>query len=119
MLKTIDTFKKRLKLNADTFNPKYEAIMERIINIHVINKLPEGFYPATSKEIQGFVAQGRTTTEALEIVRDVARKLIKACSERSKNADFAPTHRPKNRKVVNKKSQGIKVDLAAFPSQYC
>jgi len=49
--------------------------MERIINIH-IEKLPEGVYLATSKEIQGLVAQGRTVTEALEIARDVARKLI-------------------------------------------
>ena len=44
--------------------------MERIINIH-IEKLPEGVYLATSKEVQGLVAQGRTVTEALEIARDV------------------------------------------------
>ena len=51
--------------------------MERIINIH-IRKLPEGAYLATSKDIQGMVAQGRTATETLEIARDVARKLIEA-----------------------------------------
>ncbi len=56
--------------------------MEKIINIH-IKKLPEGFYLATSKDIQGLVAQGRTATEALEIARDVARKLIEAQAERS------------------------------------
>lgn len=56
--------------------------MEKIINIH-IKKLPEGVYLATSKDIQGLVAQGRTATEALEIARDVARKIIEAKAERS------------------------------------
>jgi predicted RNase H-like HicB family nuclease len=61
--------------------------MERIINIHV-EKLPEGVYLATSKDVQGLVAQGRTATEALEIARDVARKLMEARTERAKNVDF-------------------------------
>ncbi len=56
--------------------------MERIINIHV-EKLPEGVYLATSEEVPGLVAQGRTATEALEIARDVARKLIEARRVRS------------------------------------
>jgi len=56
--------------------------MEKIINIH-IEKLPEGFYLATSDEIQGLVAQGRTISETIEIARDVARKLIEAQSERA------------------------------------
>ena len=49
--------------------------MEKIINIH-LEKLPEGFYLATSDDIQGLVAQGRTVAETIEIARDVARKLI-------------------------------------------
>jgi predicted RNase H-like HicB family nuclease len=56
--------------------------MERIINIH-IEKLPEGVYLATSDDISGLVAQGRTATEALEIARDVARKLLEAKAARS------------------------------------
>lgn len=56
--------------------------MERIINIH-IEKLPEGVYLATSEDIQGLVAQGRTATETLEIAKDVARKLIEAQMKRS------------------------------------
>jgi len=56
--------------------------MEKIITIH-IEKLPEGVYLATSDDLQGLVAQGRTVTEALEIARDVARKLIEARTERS------------------------------------
>jgi predicted RNase H-like HicB family nuclease len=56
--------------------------MEGTINIH-IEKLPEGVYLATSEDIQGLVAQGRTVTETLEIARDVAKKLIEAQSENS------------------------------------
>jgi predicted RNase H-like HicB family nuclease len=56
--------------------------MERIINIH-IEKLPEGLYLATSEEVQGLVAQGRTITETLEIARDVAKKLLEAQDEKS------------------------------------
>ena len=36
--------------------------MENIINIH-IEKSPEGLYLATSEDIQGLVAQGRTLTK--------------------------------------------------------
>ena len=50
---------------------------ERIIHIH-IERLPEGVYLATSEDVQGLVAQGRTVAETLEIARDVARKLIEA-----------------------------------------
>ena len=49
--------------------------MEKMIKIH-LEKLPEGFYLATSDDIQGLVAQGRTVAETIEIARDVARKLI-------------------------------------------
>jgi predicted RNase H-like HicB family nuclease len=51
--------------------------MEKIINIH-IEKLPEGFFLATSDDIQGLVAQGRTIAETIEIARDVAKKIIEA-----------------------------------------
>ena len=37
---------------------------------------------ATSDELPGLVAQGRTVAETLEIARDVARKLIEARRER-------------------------------------
>jgi predicted RNase H-like HicB family nuclease len=46
-----------------------------------IEKLPEGVYLATSDEIQGLVGEGRTVAEALEIARDVARKLIESRRE--------------------------------------
>jgi len=59
------------------FSKGSDTKMERIVKIH-IEKLPEGYYLATSNDVQGLVAQGRTVTEALEIARDVARKLIEA-----------------------------------------
>ena len=57
--------------------------MELAIGIR-IEKLPEGVYLATSDEIQGLVAQGRTVAETLEIARDVARKLIEARRHRTR-----------------------------------
>lgn len=51
--------------------------MERVINIH-IEKLSEGVFLATSEDIQGLIAQGRTISETIEIARDVAKKLIEA-----------------------------------------
>jgi len=50
---------------------------ERIIRLHITH-LPERVYLATSDDIQGLVAQGRTVAETVEIARDVARKLIEA-----------------------------------------
>ena len=55
--------------------------MERMVKLH-IEKLPERVYLATSDELPGLVAQGRTIMETLEIARDVARKLIEARLER-------------------------------------
>jgi predicted RNase H-like HicB family nuclease len=51
--------------------------MDVAIQIHV-EELPEGVFLATSEELPGLVAQGRTVAETLEIARDVAKKLIEA-----------------------------------------
>ncbi|MCC6301159.1 MAG: hypothetical protein IT314_17870 [Anaerolineales bacterium] len=50
-------------------------IGKRLVRIH-IEKLPEGLYLATSDDVQGLVAQGRTMAETVEIARDVAKKLL-------------------------------------------
>jgi predicted RNase H-like HicB family nuclease len=63
--------------------------VEQIANLH-IERLPEGVYLATSDDIPGLVAQGRTLTETLEIARDVARKLLEAQAERSGTAHLNP-----------------------------
>lgn len=49
--------------------------MERVVTLH-IEKLPEDVCLATSDEVQGLVAQGRTIQETVEIARDVAKKLL-------------------------------------------
>ncbi len=46
--------------------------MEQIAKLH-IEKLPEGVYLATSEDIPGVIAQGRTIQETLEIARDVGK----------------------------------------------
>lgn len=51
--------------------------MEQIVNLH-IEKLPEGVYLATSDDVPGLLAQGRTLAETIDIARDVAKKLIEA-----------------------------------------
>ncbi|MEX0670789.1 MAG: hypothetical protein WD060_10080 [Pirellulales bacterium] len=64
--------------------------MEHIITLHV-EKLPEGFYLATSDDVQGLVAQGRTIQETLEIALDVAKKLLES---RSTSDAAAAEHLP-------------------------
>lgn len=58
--------------------------MEGTIQIH-IEKLPEGVYLATSDDIQGLVAQGRTITETLEIARDIVKKLLESQADNAVN----------------------------------
>ena len=53
---------------------------EIVFSIH-LEKLPEGYYLATSRDLPGLVAQGRTINETIEIARDVARKLIESYRE--------------------------------------
>ena len=53
---------------------------ERVIGLH-LEALPEGGYLATSDDLPGLVAQGRTVAETLEIAQDVARKLIESYIE--------------------------------------
>jgi predicted RNase H-like HicB family nuclease len=55
--------------------------MELAIQIQV-EELPEGLFLATSDDLPGLVAQAPTIAGALDIARDVARKLIEAQRER-------------------------------------
>ena len=54
--------------------------MEVLLPIH-LGALPEGGFLATSKDLPGLVAQGRTVAETLEIAQDVARKLVESYQE--------------------------------------
>ena len=53
---------------------------ESLINVQ-IESLPEGGYVATSPDLPGLVAQGRTIAECVEIAQDVARKLVESYLE--------------------------------------
>ena len=53
---------------------------EILISIQ-IEPLEDGGYLATSEDLPGLVAQGRTVAETKEIAQDVARKLIESYIE--------------------------------------
>jgi len=53
---------------------------ERLIRLK-LERLPEGVFLATSNDLPGLLAQGRTVSETLEIAQDVARKLIESYVE--------------------------------------
>jgi antitoxin HicB len=54
--------------------------MEYLLPIE-IESLEEGGYLATSEVLPGFLAQGRSMAETLEIAQDVARKLVESYVE--------------------------------------
>ena len=53
---------------------------EAFIRLHVETVEP-GVYVATSPDVQGLVAEGRSVTEAVEIAQSVARKIVESCLE--------------------------------------
>jgi len=55
-------------------------VREVLLSVHV-EPLPEGGFLATSEDLPGLVAQGRTVTETLEIAQDVAIGLIESYQE--------------------------------------
>ena len=46
-----------------------------------IEELAEGGFLATSEDLPGLVAQGRTVAETLEIAQDVARRVVESYLE--------------------------------------
>ena len=73
--------------------------MELAIRIQV-EELTEGVFLATSDELPGLVAQGRTVAEALEIARDVARRLIESRREREGLGDLPTTNERRDYTIV-------------------
>ena len=53
---------------------------ETTIRLH-IEALDEGGYVATSPDVPGLVAEGRSVTEAVEIAQGLTRKIIESCLE--------------------------------------
>jgi antitoxin HicB len=46
-----------------------------------IERLDEGGFVATSKDVPGLVAEGRTIAETCEIAQGLARKIVESCLE--------------------------------------
>jgi predicted RNase H-like HicB family nuclease len=55
-------------------------VEEALIRLDVAS-LAGGGYLATSPDVPGLVAEGRTLTETAEIAQDVARKILESCVE--------------------------------------
>ena len=55
-------------------------VSEIVVSMQV-KRLKSGEYLATSRNLPGLVAQGRTMAETMEIAQDVARKLIESYLE--------------------------------------
>jgi predicted RNase H-like HicB family nuclease len=53
---------------------------EATIRLHV-EPLDEGGYVATSPDVPGLVAEGRSITEAVEIAQGLTRKIVESCLE--------------------------------------
>jgi predicted RNase H-like HicB family nuclease len=53
---------------------------EAAIRLH-IEPLAEGGYVATSPDVPGLVAEGRSITEAVEIAQGLTRKIVESCLE--------------------------------------
>lgn len=67
---------------------------EAAIRLH-IEPLDEGGYVATSRDVPGLVAEGRSITEAVEIAQGLTRKIVESCIE---NGDPLPPAFAKLRK---------------------
>ena len=66
---------------------------EILLTIH-LEELPKGDFLATSDELPGRVAHGRTVAETLEIAQDVARKLVESYREHGDELPPAMTETP-------------------------
>ena len=71
-----------------------------------IEPLEEGGFLATSSVLQGFIAQGRTIAETMEIAQDVARKLIESYIEHGD-----PLPKQLARVARHKKTARVKVSV--------
>ena len=67
-----------------------------------IETLAEGGYVATSPDVPGLVAEGRSITEAVEIAQGLTRKIIESCLEHGDPLPpaFAKTRRAPRELVV-------------------
>ncbi|MCY3023312.1 MAG: type II toxin-antitoxin system HicB family antitoxin [Planctomycetota bacterium] len=64
------------------------------LRLHIV-PLKEGGYLATSSDVPGLVAEGRSITEAAEIARGLARKIAESCLEHGDPLPAALAPRPR------------------------
>ena len=62
---------------------------EATIRLH-IESLAEGGYVATSRDVPGLVAEGRSITETVEIAQGLTRKIVESCVEHGDPLPAAP-----------------------------
>ena len=53
---------------------------EAVVRLH-LEPLDEGGYLATSPDVPGLVAEGRSIVEAVELAQGLARKIAESCIE--------------------------------------
>ncbi|VAX17875.1 hypothetical protein MNBD_NITROSPINAE04-2734 [hydrothermal vent metagenome] len=73
---------------------------EAAIRLH-IERLDEGGFLATSPDVPGLVAEGRSVTEAVEIAQGLARKIVESCMD---NGDPIP---PALERIVGENNASI------------
>ena len=88
--------------------------MNELILSITIEPLEEGGYLATSDDLQGLIAQGRTIAETVEIAQDVARKLIESFAEHGDPlpAKIAEAFRQPQKRIKTKIPVGFSFDPA-------
>ena len=59
---------------------KTVEVNEVAIRLHIVS-LKEGGFLATSPDVPGLVAEGRSVTEAVEIAQGLTRKIVESCLE--------------------------------------
>lgn len=79
-----------------------------------VEALDEGGYLATSNDLPGLVAQGRTVAETLEIAQDVARKLVESHIEHGD--PLPPRVRAALRRAKRTTKVTIPVGFSAVPA---
>ncbi len=72
---------------------------EALVQIQ-LTALPEGGFLATSEDLPGLVAQGRTVAETLEIAQDVARKLLDCYLEHGHSSPQSLRKQPRSQEEL-------------------
>jgi predicted RNase H-like HicB family nuclease len=59
--------------------PRHKVDLDEIAIRLDVERLAEGGFLATSPDVPGLIAQGRTIAETVAIAQDVARKIVESC----------------------------------------